>query len=189
MHIWKAALQKWAFRARAIAAARPPPQLAVLMYDQRCVSVLAYLSQLAEPPPLDTRIELHMLHRILALPPNTFTLAALAHWQEYGLVRFALALPQAIAASARYATFTWQGWRDCARELRAATLTDEATLAAPTHACCSPPWWDTPPIALRLEAAATGSLALASQAETPWVRHAGELASGFGPDQKKHSQR
>ena len=70
---WSMPLSKYKQRAREIHVAAFPAAFSASEYNSKCLPTLLYVSQLCPPPPHIMQTELGAIHKILHLPPQTFS--------------------------------------------------------------------------------------------------------------------
>ena len=72
-HNWNSPIAKFKQRSREIHAAALPAAFSANEYNTKCLPTLLYVSQLCSPPPHLLQTELGAIHKVLHLPPQTFS--------------------------------------------------------------------------------------------------------------------
>ena len=151
--MWTKPFDTWRRRALEIKAKGMSPLLSSLEYNSRCISVLAYLSQLFEVTPDHIKslpaLELAAIHSIWHVPPSSFNLASAFDGSNFGLPAVKSIAASALAAKLRFALVTWPQWEDEYNLLKE-TFADEIPLIelrqAETDRSFCPSHWRSPPI-------------------------------------------
>jgi len=152
---WSAPLKKYVDRVGDIARSRADAHAAVLLYQERCIPVLAYKAQLAEPSPNLKRIERAQLPRLLRLPGSFLGDGEYHDLQSIGGPQITAAPLWCAASLIRAATTTLRSWPGAARGLRIAA---RRYLPLVRTICGTPwpAWWRSDAFATTLERAAKG---------------------------------
>ena len=148
--VWDDACAKWMRRCLAIAKSPVGPIEAIHEYHRRALSVLLFIAQFLPPPTQLLRGESFRLHKILRLPPHSFTLDSLCELDSIALPSVRRLEDVCLSARIRFAVTS--SWKDHCHQLRAlaALYLPLVTLVCP--ALC-PDYWDSKPFVHELELA------------------------------------
>eukprot|EP00973_Karenia_brevis_P027444 3785000-Karenia_brevis.AAC.1 len=87
-HQWTAAVSSWVTAAAQLAVCHFPASLMAHIYNSKVVSRLSYLVAFLEPPKYVYTKERAVLHKILKIPPNSFSSGDLFNFPEFGGPQF-----------------------------------------------------------------------------------------------------
>jgi len=152
---WHKQLCKIKDRVKAIQNGAATITLNSIAYNSRVVPVTSYVAQLLPSPPSLPPIERASMHTVLRLPQNSLTHSDLLNLQDAGGPKLRSISAACASALIRTAIKTIHGWKGWLVQLNTA-----ADFLLPLHPDIrdklSPPFWDSPPIALTLSQAAQG---------------------------------
>jgi len=104
--MWGAAVGKWSTRALAIAAGKLAPSLGASVYNQRALTTMGYIAQLAPPDKRALRIEKSLVQKVYHVANHTFPKAFLFRGRSVHLPQFGSLQAMSYAARFRAATST-----------------------------------------------------------------------------------
>ncbi len=154
-HNWAGPLRKFRDRVAAIRASDAPVSIAVYTYNIRAVPVTSYVSQLIPLPKEAAALERTSMHTVLRLPQQTFHHSDFFNLSELGikdLRSLTVACKSALFRCAACTVTHWPHWKTQLQTTAAETL----PLSHLHDGSLSPPFWDSPPIALNLSTAFAG---------------------------------
>ncbi|CAK0896046.1 unnamed protein product, partial [Prorocentrum cordatum] len=132
-----------------------PTSTSLMLYNQRAVSKISYISQLLAWPRKVKKKESWALHRVWFLPPQALprdALLAWGRWTSLKAVSHEHSNRSALMRSATVSALNWQFW---ARRLRGAVEFSLSFHARP-HGLVAPLCWKSNPITYTLEEASQG---------------------------------
>ncbi len=154
---WASTINKWTDRTKHIASTGVGPSLGIFAYNFTALPVLGYRAQLLPPPRGINIKEIHLLHHLLHLPPNTFDLNLFFQFEQFGGSSIKSAITYCTSCIFRASFAMIRGWKSQLDTLRADQINylPAALWTSPTLA---PPFWDTPPFVYNLSIALSGEL-------------------------------
>ena len=149
---WDKALVKYASRAKATALMQAPPTVSVYNYNTKAVPVLGYEPQLTLIPDKVGQIERSLATHVMHFATNSSDDQTVFTLNAFGGPSVKSARALSLAALARTARKTLPMWEQKAQLLRE-SCGEHSALASSANGRCWGALWDSPPIAITLEAA------------------------------------
>ena len=165
---WSKAIDKYNFRCSEIASIGAAASISARLYNMYSLPVLGYICQFHQPTKEIQSAELHGLHKVLHMPPQSFGLAEILSLDVLGGVDFNSIDATCRAAMFRAAasTFQWTEWHEA--------VFNEAQDCLNISECLSgdfcPSGWDSRAIVSNLRSSQLGM--------NPFVRCPVNLANG-----------
>ena len=159
-------LQKWKFRASAIAELGAAASLAAQLYNTRAINALSYIAQFRPLPAEALSVERRLVNKMLRVPGNTFGAQQFLNVRFLNGPRFTSAMSLAGACAIRTATSTVTVW-SCALTRLMDAAVETLPLSSVIRGHLSQPFWDEPPICLFLYCASRFSCRLPPPPPSP----------------------
>jgi hypothetical protein len=150
---WTKPFTKYAARAKAIALMHAPPTASAYNYNMKAVPILCYKPQLTLIPDRIEQLERPLALHVMHFATNSLDDKTLFTLNAFGGPTIRSARASALAALARAARKTLPSWEQKAELIRG-SRGNHSAIGSIINGKCWGEFWDSPPIAITLEAAA-----------------------------------
>ena len=152
---WSVQTRKWRSRSKAIALVGASAHVTAMLYNQRALPVLGYVSQLVPLPANIASLERNLLCSLMHIPANTFDTPSAFLLHTVGGPRFRSCAVFALSSLLRAALVTVVGWKVQLHSLQAAANVHLPFLRV-AQRLWWPEFWDSPPFVVNLHNAIGG---------------------------------